>query len=133
MPDLTASDKNACLLNETAARRIGWKNPLGKNVYFWGRQLKVIGIVRDFHSASLHNEMKPYIMISALGEGVDNLFSIRFSPHSHNRQETIQYALDTFSKFFPGDQYVHQFLTDNMDRITYDILNGVMKTFGFFT
>lgn len=63
------SDSAAFLINETAARAIGWTDPVGKTIY----QLpspnptvrvpgRVIGVVEDFHFESIRNEIKPLII-----------------------------------------------------------------------
>ncbi|MBU1983198.1 hypothetical protein KJ815_02195, partial [bacterium] len=48
------------LINETAARLLGWDDPLGKPLDLWpdmGGQ--IVGVVRDFHTLSLHHAVAP--------------------------------------------------------------------------
>ncbi len=58
----------ACVINETAAKRIGFENPIGLNIYMahpaWPesfRSARVVGVVRDFHSRSLHTSIRPFV------------------------------------------------------------------------
>ncbi|MGH7496485.1 MAG: ABC transporter permease [bacterium] len=61
----------AFIINETAARQLGWDNPINKYLEkpirnqdgTWGRQRgRVIGVVQDFHFRSLHEQIKPMVM-----------------------------------------------------------------------
>lgn len=49
------------ILNETAARQMGFEDPIDKRVSFWGEENRVIGLVKDFHNASLHTTIQPLI------------------------------------------------------------------------
>ena len=49
------------LINETAARQMGFEDPVDKKVSFWGNENRVIGLVKDFHNASLHSNIQPLI------------------------------------------------------------------------
>jgi ABC-type antimicrobial peptide transport system permease subunit len=60
--------KYAFILNETAVRSLGFKSPqeaLGKYVTFGLNDLSapVIGVVKDYHVSSLHEAVKPVLMI----------------------------------------------------------------------
>ena len=51
------------ILNEEAAKRIGWEEPVGKVITYPGgnnQQFNVIGIVKDFHANSLHTAISPF-------------------------------------------------------------------------
>lgn len=49
------------VINETAARQMGFDDPIDKKVTFWGSEARVIGMVKDFHNASLHTNIQPLI------------------------------------------------------------------------
>ena len=60
------TDRSAYILNETAAKTLGWKNPLSKKLSMpvvkrdWA---PVIGVVTDFHYRSLHEKIEPLMII----------------------------------------------------------------------
>ena len=60
----TSSTMGTYLINETAARRMGWslESALGKKINFWGADGKVIGVLKDFHFRSLHVAIEPFIL-----------------------------------------------------------------------
>src|SRR3569833_2047141 len=56
------SDSVGYLLNETALKEIGYKDPVGQPLTFWGKKGKIIGIIKDFHFNSLHEQIKPMVL-----------------------------------------------------------------------
>ena len=51
------------VINETAAKIMGLKNPIGENISYNGLNYKIIGILRDYHFQSLHLKIKPLIIM----------------------------------------------------------------------
>jgi putative ABC transport system permease protein len=54
-------DSTNFLINETAARRIGYDEPLGKPLTMWGKSGTIVGVIEDFHTGSLHQTIEPFI------------------------------------------------------------------------
>ena len=66
--EFVTDEKTTCIINEAAAQRMGLDNPVGTNIYMnhpaWPesfRPARVIGVVRDFHSRSLHTAIRPFV------------------------------------------------------------------------
>ena len=60
--DFPTDTTKALLVNEAAAKLYGYSNPediVGKKFNQWGREGKVVGVVKDFNYISLHNEVEP--------------------------------------------------------------------------
>ncbi len=60
------ADSSGFILNETAVRQLGLKDPVGKEI-LWerdGPELKgpIIGVVKDFNYQSLHEPLRPLLM-----------------------------------------------------------------------
>jgi putative ABC transport system permease protein len=68
-----ATDSVAFLINETALKTMGFKNPIGQTIN-WGRAKgTIIGVVKDFHFQSLHTPIRPlitYLRGSSPGDAV---------------------------------------------------------------
>lgn len=71
-----ASDSAAVILNQTAARALGWeKDPLGRRLTDFvdnqgaRKTYQVIGVVKDFHFRSFHEPISPLIMVLAQHRG----------------------------------------------------------------
>jgi putative ABC transport system permease protein len=59
-----ASDTTAAIIiNEAVVNRMGWKSPIGKKMIIdWmGWEVEVVGVVEDFHYASLHESIEPLV------------------------------------------------------------------------
>jgi putative ABC transport system permease protein len=56
------TDTVGYLLNEEAAKRIAYKDPIGQRLTFWGKKGTIIGVVRNFHFNSLHEPIRPLII-----------------------------------------------------------------------
>ncbi|HTE12131.1 MAG TPA: ABC transporter permease, partial [Chitinophagaceae bacterium] len=60
------SDSASVILNETAARLIGWKDATGKFLEYPGndQRFKVIAVVKDFNVASLRDLVEPFALFN---------------------------------------------------------------------
>jgi len=56
------ADSAGFLLNETAVKRIGLSDPIGKTITWGNHEGKIIGVMKDFHFNSLHETIEPLIM-----------------------------------------------------------------------
>ena len=56
------TDSAGYLINEAALQKIGFKNPIGKQLTMWGKTGAIVGVLKDFHYASLHEPIKPLIV-----------------------------------------------------------------------
>jgi ABC-type antimicrobial peptide transport system permease subunit len=60
------TDSVGYILNEAALKKIGYKEPIGQRLTFWGKKGKIVGVLKDFHYTSLHDPILPLII--RLGE-----------------------------------------------------------------
>lgn len=59
------TDSSAVIINETAARVFKWDNPINKQLQqLNGGTFRVIGVVKDFHFQSLHQEISPIALFA---------------------------------------------------------------------
>lgn len=61
--DRSTEQEESIILNESAAKAMGWGNEaIGKRVRVVGQNWTVIGIVSDYHTESLKSEIRPMIL-----------------------------------------------------------------------
>jgi hypothetical protein len=60
-----------CIVNETAAKLMGYKDPIGQPVFRGHYRCQIVGVVKDFHFHSLHDPIQPLI----LGMGKNEWYS----------------------------------------------------------
>jgi len=56
------ADSASYLLNEAAVRKIGYKNPVGKPLWWGNKQGTIIGVLKDFHFNSMHAAIEPLVI-----------------------------------------------------------------------
>jgi putative ABC transport system permease protein len=105
----------ACIINETLSKMIGKESPLGKQIYFnhpefpeSERFVRIIGVVKDFHSESMHNSIRPFLF--RIHRPFHMYVFIRIDPRG--TQETIGRIGKIFERFSPGYPFQYIFLDD---------------------
>ena len=96
------------VVNEAFVKEAGWKDPIGKDVNFeWKNQkLKVIGVIRNYHYASLKEKIKPLLLTQDPNYG---LGSIYLKLNSKNIPETIKKVERIFRKHIAFMPFEYQF------------------------
>ena len=56
------TDTAGYIINETAAKRIGYTSPVGQPLTLWGQKGKIIGVLKDFHINSMHEPIIPLVL-----------------------------------------------------------------------
>ncbi|ERM84220.1 hypothetical protein P872_15675 [Rhodonellum psychrophilum GCM71 = DSM 17998] len=88
-------EKSKIILNEAAVKVIGMLDPVGKTINLWGKDMEVIGIVKDFHFESLKETVKPAFL------KYDNSFveKIMVRLNAENQNETIKKIEELYRGF----------------------------------
>jgi ABC-type antimicrobial peptide transport system permease subunit len=67
------SDSAKIIFNQAAIDAMGLKDPVGKTISLWGTPHQIIGVARNFHFESLHEEVKPCFFLLASNSDKDNI------------------------------------------------------------
>ncbi len=100
------------LINETFAKKVGWKNPLGQVVNFWyndDEKYTVIGVVKDHHFESLNDEIKPQLFTMKPGNLYGKVF-IKIKPGTETA--SLGHVEKTYKKLFPINPYEYKFMDE---------------------
>ncbi|HTK20775.1 MAG TPA: ABC transporter permease [Mucilaginibacter sp.] len=111
------TDTNSYLLNETAVKALGWKNPenaIGKIIKYGDIQGKVVGIVKDSNFESLHQNIIP--LLFAL-PSFNYYPKISVKVDGHNVQSAINTLADTWHKYLPESPFEYTFLDERFDQL----------------
>lgn len=117
--DLSTDKDESVLINETAASKFGWKNPLGKQFILNPDQsdqegetrLNVIGVTKNFHSMSLREKIEPMIMFYDTTKYTT--LAIRIAPS--NIQKTLGLIKNKWKELWPQRPFEYFFLDDSFD------------------
>jgi len=66
------------VINEALAKILGWQNPIGKTISRDGVH-PIIGVVSDFHFASLHDRVEPLIITNKPGDGKYGYLAVKYT------------------------------------------------------
>jgi putative ABC transport system permease protein len=105
----------AMVLNEAAIKMFGYSSPqqaIGKRFKQWGREGKIIGVMKDFHFRSLQQPIKPLSM--RIEPGGCNLVSINVS--AANLPATIAAVENKWKALIPNRPFSYFFLDEYFDK-----------------
>lgn len=110
-----AERKYVYVVTEAAAKQLGYANPadiVGQVIITGVNDIKaeVIGVVGDFHIASLHDALKPVVFINLPAFYYD--CGIRVN--GNNFDETIKFIEKNWSEVFPEYSFEYEFLDDHL-------------------
>lgn len=111
------ADEDALVLNEEAARRFGWPDPVGKRIDVNGRTMSVVGIVADFHYRSLHTQLEPAGIMRPAGNTGPRPSFIAVRIAAIRLPDTIADIRETWKRCLPGVPFSYTFLDDDYDRL----------------
>ena len=100
------TDTSAIIFNEKGIAFMGMKDPIGKVVKLWGTDRKIIGVVKDFHYESLHEDFKPLFMIVA----PDNTWNLTARFSAGTEQEVLPKIETLYREMNPGFDFTYKFL-----------------------
>jgi putative ABC transport system permease protein len=126
----TDPDKSV-IINETAARKFGWENPVGKTLTELTEtepQKIIIGVVKDFHIVSLRREVEP-ICLENNSSGL-SMISVRILPE--NNGTTISMIRNKWAKIDSESPFDYQFLDRGFDN-QYEAEEKLRAIFSYFT
>ncbi|MFH1853388.1 MAG: ABC transporter permease [Candidatus Neomarinimicrobiota bacterium] len=111
---LVTDTSEAVMINQTAARKFGWDEPVGKKFYFKPnpgeegetRTMTVVGMVKDFHLASLHQPIEP-LFINCNPENL-RVLSVKLNPTGIST--TLQRLQEKWTGLVPDSPMIYLFL-----------------------
>jgi putative ABC transport system permease protein len=105
-----AADADCALVNETAVKEMGLTNPVGLDIYRGNKTMKIIGVVRDWHTNSLHSRIESVVM--TLADKTAGSLVVRLP--KENGQAVLAQIRDIWNRLLPGQvfdpAYVDEFM-----------------------
>jgi putative ABC transport system permease protein len=110
------ADSAACVINETAVKLMGIKDPIGKTIIqLTGKPLKrsefhIIGVVKDFHFETLDNPIRPLIIMLMPGN-LEGYLTVRLT--GENQEKTLDYLRTVWESYTTAYPFVHYFIDED--------------------
>ncbi|KPK83344.1 MAG: hypothetical protein AMS27_13170 [Bacteroides sp. SM23_62_1] len=123
------TDNQALIINEAAMKFMGWDNPLGKQAIFNDIPgYTVIGVVKDFHFASLREKLEPVILLKR--EFRFRYLNIKLVPDNIDRN--LQQLALVWENIDPDRPFEYFFLDTSLEKL-YQNEKRMTGIFSFFT
>jgi ABC-type antimicrobial peptide transport system permease subunit len=106
------TDSTDAIVNETGARILGFKDPIGKTIKHWGKPYTIIGVAKDMISNSPYYPVQPAIF---MGEGGHEVFTIRIRPGTPVRT-AIAAIEPVFKQFNPASPFIYSFVDEEFQK-----------------
>jgi putative ABC transport system permease protein len=138
--EIATDVRQAVIVNESFAKKMGWDHALGKRFQLgMNNSASVVGVVQDFHYASLHNAIGPMMMhpISEDYGDVPDLqkplltTSIIVVMSGQQMSQTMQSVQNVIAKFDPKFNFEPVFLEDKLNEL-YKSESNLMKLTAIF-
>ncbi|HTR32066.1 MAG TPA: FtsX-like permease family protein, partial [Puia sp.] len=104
------TDSNAVIINESAARLIGWKDPIGKTLHYWAGDRRIIGVVKDIVLGSPYQPVPAAIFPMSYQDV--NYITIRLNP-TGTASEDLNRISAVFRKYDPQAPFEPRFLAND--------------------
>ncbi|MBS1529643.1 MAG: ABC transporter permease [Bacteroidetes bacterium] len=131
------ADSASVILNETAAKMMGWKDPMGKHLKYPGssyiNNFTVIGVVKDFNTESLHEKVMPFALFYTKSRAYRvaiSYITARIRPGDYNK--TIAAMTTVWKQFRPDSPFEYSFMDEDFDSL-YKADQTMGKVFGTFS
>ncbi|MBS1597880.1 MAG: ABC transporter permease [Bacteroidetes bacterium] len=117
------TDSSAIIINETAAKLLGFKDPLREFLYrpadysnngtaFKSKAFHIIGVVKDFNFSSMHDKVGPLVI--ELGE---NFGRVAMRIDTKNIPALISQVENKWNSMAPGQSFSYTFLDADFNKI----------------
>ncbi|WP_295796323.1 ABC transporter permease [Mucilaginibacter sp.] len=100
------TDSAAFVLNETAAKFMGLKHPVGETIHWDGAPYKVIGVIKDMVVESPYEPVRPMLYHMMRGSG--NVVILKINPKM-STSEAIEKIAPVFKRYNPAQPFDYQF------------------------
>ncbi|MBX7153200.1 ABC transporter permease [bacterium] len=112
-----STDASAYIINEEAARQLGWNDPIGKMISMPNvkrEKAPVIGVLKDFHFRSMREKISP-IMLFIPPQSWFNIFTVRVRPQ--NISQTLAFLEKIWNQFDPSHPFAYTFFDEDFARL----------------
>ena len=101
-----STEEDHLIFNEAAIEIMGMENPVGQTVRLWGEEKQIIGVVKNFHFESLHENVKPLLFRFAPEQTLEIMVKIE----AGKEKETLALLEEIYEKFNSGYIFEYAFL-----------------------
>jgi putative ABC transport system permease protein len=122
------ADTLKIIFNEAGIRAMNMQDPIGKSIKLWGQyDLEIIGVVKDFHFQSLHDQVNPLFFVL----NPENTWNVMIRIEGGNEKATLDALNHLYTSFNPGFTFDYKFQDEDYARL-YRSEQRVASLSGYF-
>ncbi|MCF6402095.1 ABC transporter permease [Chitinophaga filiformis] len=106
------ADSAHFIINETAAKMMRMKDPVGKKFRLWDIDGTIIGVIKDFHYASLHEKIGPLVVHY---RPVSYKVYVKTKPGEMDK--AVASAERLYKRYNAGFPFRYTFIDDNLNKL----------------
>lgn len=106
--EIQTDQQQGILINEAMARELTWEDPVGMHLTFGENEMTILGVVKDFHFASMRHTIEPLAMFFN-PEGGGNL-AIKFA--GNDAGDAMDFVQSTWDELFPNSPIEFSFFDE---------------------
>ncbi|MCG3120605.1 MAG: hypothetical protein ALAOOOJD_03373 [bacterium] len=113
--EMRTDSASAFIVNESAAKALGWDAPIGERLELVmddGKKGAIIGMVHDFHFASLHEKIEP--MVFHIWPQRYSCFAVKMQ--AADISQSMAFLRSTWSRMLPHHPFEFFFLDEEFNR-----------------
>ncbi len=113
--DYPTDSTKSFIINEATLQNLGYTSPnqaIGKHFLQWGRDGKIIGVIKNFHFASLQQTIKPLAL--RINPHNTNVFTVKIA--GGNIPATIASIQTKWKSLVPERPFSYTFLDENFNK-----------------
>jgi ABC-type antimicrobial peptide transport system permease subunit len=123
-----STDSSGIVLNETAVKYMGLKEPVGKTIKWNGKPFQIVGVIKDMVMDSPFEPV--YQTVFVMNYSWSNVISIKLHPEL-SANEALAKVEGVFKKFNPGSPFEYKF-TDQQYAMKFSTEDRLGKLATFF-
>jgi len=103
------SDSGSIVINQTMAKKLGLKNPLGQRIENGWQKFAIVGVMEDFNFESMKQEVTPLGFI--VSKYTSSIIAVKIS--GNDVKTAINYAGTSWKSFSPNQPFRYTFLDES--------------------
>jgi putative ABC transport system permease protein len=111
---IATDSADAFLVNEEAVKETGMKDPIGKWISAWDKKGHIIGVLKDYHTHSLREPIKPVVIDVKENENFGVLI-VRAMPGK--TKEALTSIASVYKKINPNYPFSYQFVDEEYKKL----------------
>lgn len=111
--EMSTDAKQGFILNESATRVMGLHSPVGKWFSLGDKKGRIIGVVRDFHHHSIHEEIEPVAFL--MEPSWSDYVFVRIEPG--RTAEALRFLAEKWKQINPNRAFRLRFFDEEIDRL----------------